>query len=347
MPLPSREIIFAVGSYALCSSCMLFFNKLSVSLTPEFGHNLLPGPISCMQLVFAVSFCGILHFSKAVNLSEAFNRDAFMHYCVYGVLFVGSVYASMKSLQYSNVETQIVFRAATPLTVCVLDYLFLGRELPGRKSSISLLVVAFGAVLYVATDSEFTLNGFGAYAWVGLYYILICMEMTLGKFLLSAVKLKDVWASVLLTNATALPLLFGLSYSRSEFDDFGLAVAEINPSQWIVLMAGCVTGTLIGWTGWNARSLVSATTYTLIGVANKFFTVLLSVVFLDKHASGPGIAALMLCIAASTQYEPAPLRKKSESSLHKAIGSSLKKLPSGGDGDDEEGDAYGKTNCQA
>ena len=146
----------------------------------------------------------------------------------------------------------------------------------------------------------------------------------------------------------------------------------------------------------------------------QFFTVLLSVVFLDKHASGPGIAALMLCIAASTQvigcflicvsslpcflltyifgagagngasvtrtvnyvccsikfpntyihraltfecnnrtlllffqYEPAPLRKKSESSLHKAIGSSLKKLPSGGDGDDEEGDAYGKTNCQA
>ena len=63
MPLPSRELIFAVGSYALCSSCMLFFNKLSVSLTPEFGHNLLPGPISCMQLVFAVSFCGILHVS--------------------------------------------------------------------------------------------------------------------------------------------------------------------------------------------------------------------------------------------------------------------------------------------
>jgi hypothetical protein len=52
------------------------------------------------------------------------------------------------------------------------------------------------------------------------------------------VKLKDVWASVLLTNATAFPLLFLLSYSRSEFDNFALATAELTPNQWIVLLAG-------------------------------------------------------------------------------------------------------------
>jgi hypothetical protein len=49
------------------------------------------------------------------------------------------------------------------LTFAVLDFLFLGRELPGRKSCFSLLVVACGAILYVATDSEFKMNGFGAY----------------------------------------------------------------------------------------------------------------------------------------------------------------------------------------
>ena len=35
----------------------------------------------------------------------------------------------------------------------------------------------------------------------------------------------------------------------------------------------CVTGTLIGWAGWYCRDLVSATSYTLIGVANKMLTV--------------------------------------------------------------------------
>jgi len=40
----------------------------------------------------------------------------------------------------------------------------------------------------------------------------------------------------------------------------------------------------------------------------KKIKVLLSVFFLDKHASTQGIAALMCCILASTQYEQAPLR---------------------------------------
>ena len=31
--------------------------------------------------------------------------------------------------------------------------------------------------------------------------------------------------------------------------------------------------------------------------------------FLDKHASGVGIGALVVCIIASTQYQQAPLRK--------------------------------------
>ena len=37
-------------------------------------------------------------------------------------------------LQYSNVDTFIVFRASTPLLISVADYLFLGRELPSLRS---------------------------------------------------------------------------------------------------------------------------------------------------------------------------------------------------------------------
>ena len=77
-----------------------------------------------------------------------------------------------------------------------------------------------------------------------------------------------------------------------------------------MVLSGCVAGTLIGWAGWQCRSLVSATSYTLIGVVNKLLTVVMSVLFLDKHASGTGIFALCLCIAASTQYSQAPMRKK-------------------------------------
>jgi hypothetical protein len=41
---------------------------------------------------------------------------------------------------------------------------------------------------------------------------------------------------------------------------------------------GCLqTGTLIGYTSWSCRSLMSATSFTLVGVINKFLTILLNV----------------------------------------------------------------------
>ena len=99
-------------------------------------------------------------------------------------------------------------------------------------------------------------------------------------------KLKSIWSSVLLTNGLALPMLLLLAASRGEFDTFSEAVAETSFGQWLVVLGSCVAGTLIGWAGWQCRSLVSATSYTLIGVVNKLLTVVLSVWFLDKHASG-------------------------------------------------------------
>ena len=44
--------------------------------------------------------------------------------------------------------------------VSVLDALFLGRELPSRKSCLSLVATVLGALAYVATDAEFKVNGF-------------------------------------------------------------------------------------------------------------------------------------------------------------------------------------------
>jgi len=231
------DVAFSIAAYAVCSGSMLFFNKMSVSMAQDMEYRLLPGPISCMQLTFAVVFCAGLHGFGLVRFKR-FSLPALKMYSVYCLLFVGSVYASMKALEGSNVETQIVFRSATPLTVSVLDALFLGRELPSRKSCLSLVATVLGALAYVATDAEFKVNGFQAYAWISLYYLLICVEMTLGKAILSAVKLEGVWASVLLTNGISLPLLALLAHTNGEFDHFSEAAAATKPDQWAVIMAG-------------------------------------------------------------------------------------------------------------
>jgi GDP-mannose transporter len=49
--------------------------------------------------------------------------------------------------------------------------------------------------------------------------------------------------------------------------------------------------------------MVSAATYTLVGVVNKFLTVLLNVAVWDKHSSPMGIAAVCVCLLAGTFYQ--------------------------------------------
>lgn len=54
--------------------------------------------------------------------------------------------------------------------------------------------------------------------------------------------------------------------------------------------------------------MVSATTYTLVGVVNKFLTVLLNVLLWDKHSSALGIISVCICLVAGMFYQQSPLR---------------------------------------
>ena len=60
--------------------------------------------------------------------------------------------------------------------------------------------------------------------------------------------------------------------------------------------------------------MVSAATYTLVGVVNKFFTVLLNVFLWDKHSSPAGLIAVCICLGAGFFYQQAPKRAEEKDS---------------------------------
>ena len=74
--------------------------------------------------------------------------------------FLAAVFANIKTLQYANVETFVVFRASTPLTISICDWLCLGRELPGMRSAVCLAVLqhctlfVFERVVFRAGDGR-------------------------------------------------------------------------------------------------------------------------------------------------------------------------------------------------
>ncbi len=63
--------------------------------------------------------------------------------------------------------------------------------------------------------------------------------------------------------------------------------------------------------------MVSATTYTLVGVVNKFLTVLLNVIVWDKHSSPVGLTAVCVCLLCGSFYQQAPRRDEARKQAEK------------------------------
>ncbi|CAE8741210.1 unnamed protein product [Polarella glacialis] len=289
----SSETLQSIIWYALSSSSMLILNKVAIHHVP------LPSCVLWIQFLISVIFIYVCKFFGLL-VADPLDRHRVFTFAPYACSFVLSVYCNGKVLQYLNVETLITFRSCSPLIVSVLEWLFLGRELPRGRSLASLLLVAGGALGYVLSDSEFQMRGLRAYGWVFIYLAGNCFEMTFGKIVLSRVKFEaPVWGSVLYTNTLALLPMGILALLSGEaarlpavqLDSFGLRAL------------------VLSWSGWNCREKTTATTYTLLGVACKFISVLLNVMIWDKHATSVGLAWLMLCLCASSAYQQAPLRE--------------------------------------
>ena len=149
---------------------------------------------------------------------DDFDIEKIKPYSIYVIVFVLALYTNMQALKACNVETVILFRACTPISVSIIEYLFMNRDVPSPRSTASLLVVAFGALFYCLFDSELALHGISSYYWALLYFFLISFEMTYGKQLTSTVKMGSVWGPVLYCNVLSIIPMALLGYSTNDID---------------------------------------------------------------------------------------------------------------------------------
>jgi solute carrier family 35 protein len=157
---------WAVVGYGTCSSLMLVINKLAVSFLPAPSFLLLVQCLASWVAVWLAGRCGC----ATVDRLEWSKLRAFLPV---SAAFLACIFANMKTLQYLNVDTFIVFRASTPLVIALCDYAFLGRQLPGMRSAACLVALLLGALGYVYSDAGFAVHG---YAWVALWYCVFCFD---------------------------------------------------------------------------------------------------------------------------------------------------------------------------
>uniref|UniRef100_A0A7S4I608 Sugar phosphate transporter domain-containing protein n=1 Tax=Odontella aurita TaxID=265563 RepID=A0A7S4I608_9STRA len=286
---------FAVAGYMLCSATLLISNKYAVYRLPAPSFILFAQLFGTAVAVQAAKSMGKIECDKL----ESSKVKAFLPVAL---IFLSTIFLNMKSLQYANVETFMVFRFSTPLCICVADYLFLGRQLPCPRSWASLVALLVGAIGYAKTDGAFQVKG---YAFCALWYAVFCLDQIYLKHVTNTVKMDSNWGRVYYSNLLAsIPLVFTFIGDPSELE----AIRHASAPAMMSVALSVALGAAMSYFAWMARSLLSATSFTVVGNTCKLLTILINMSLWDKHASQVGIVCLIFCLAAAYFYKQAPMR---------------------------------------
>lgn len=145
----------------------------------------------------------------------------------------------------------------------------------------------------------------GSLAWVLLYMALMPLDGVLIKHLVNASGLSP-WGLVLYNNlCAAVPgLLFSMLLERDVFLRNGL-ISSLAPMQVLFpVLLSCVASLAISYFQLNVRKIISSTAFMVLGVSNKFLSVLLNqFARLDTNGSALSIGSVLLSISGAILFQ--------------------------------------------
>ena len=291
------------------SSLMLIVNKLSVYWLPA------PSTVLLSQLLASALAMWVIGTLGWVKL-EPLRMETMRKFYLVPVAFLGTVYANIKVLQYAPADTFIVFRASTPLVIAILDYMFLGRELPSGRSWVALLLLLLGASGYVYYDKFFRVD---AYMWVVAWYAVFCFDQIYIKHAITHVKM-STWTQVYYTNAMAALPLSVVLVASGELST--LLYFEWSFPSVFWMSTSAVMGVAIAYFSFLARASVSATSFTVLGNVCKVLTVFINMAIWDLHATSEGLFCLFVCLFGAYIYKQAPLRQQAKPKTQDSVAGS-------------------------
>ena len=283
-------------SYMSVSSLMLMANKLAVSYVPA------PATVLFIQFATSALFAKVMECcGNEVDKLEWSKVKAFI---LVVITQIGTIFSGMKALQYCNVETFIVFRASMPVVLCVLDYLFLGRTLPGLRSAFCLLGLVAGAGGYALTESGFEVKG---YVWIAIWYVIFCIDFAYIKHVVQSVKMttygRVYYQNFLGSFGFIIVMLVSQEYNTIDLE----AILTWKPIALVTLT--CFLGMGMSTFSYRLRAMVSSTYMAIIGNMCKVITVIINFFLWDKHANLYGLCFLGLCLVCAYFYQQAPRRE--------------------------------------
>lgn len=300
------QLVSAIVGYSLCNSQLLIINKITLAYVPA----------PCFLL-----FCQLLASGVAVRVlaelrvlvADRLEMEKAKGFLIVVFTFVTTLFANMKSIQLAPVDTFICLRSTTPLILAVLDYLFLGRDLPSAKSFGSLIGIAMGVLLYVNIDSNFSVQ---AYLWIVVWYVVSIFEIIYVKHLVSSIAM-TTWGQTYYQNILSVPFLLMMFVLLGEKQ-------VLENTEWtfgavFFILLSCVAGLGMSFLSFHLRDMISATSFAIVGNMCKVATILVNTFIWDQHSSPTGILSLFICLGSGAMYSQAPMRDPSKSYAEREV----------------------------
>jgi len=204
------SLLFLLIAYSFCSSTLLVLNKVALQTVNSAAILLL---LQCVFTCLALGTTDLIGASSAISPLKTEERERFI---VVVALFVATLFANMRCLQVANVDTVICIRMTGSLLLSLLDYLFLGRELPTRTSTLALVAicVSFASFLFVEQNSSWI-----TIFWLSFWYCAMVFETIFVKFVVSNSSLSTA-AQSFYQNLLAIPALTLIWFSTENPTSF-------------------------------------------------------------------------------------------------------------------------------
>ena len=293
----AKDKLIWILIYSACSSTMLVINKLAVSA------NGLPTVVSGAQLAVSAGVVAVMEAFGAGVLGP-FERKRIVPFVTYTSMFAAGLFANMKALMLTNVGAVIAARCCLPLIVCVIEWAFMGRMFPNSRSIASLIGVVLSASFYISNDTGVSVDGGAGMFWLLTWWLLLAAQMTYGKHLTDNIQMTQ-WERVFYTNALAIPPTIVLYFATGE----NTMEMKNGDGAMFYLVLSCVVGVAISYSGWKCRSVITATTFTLVGVLNKMATITFTIILWPSDFSVLKTLSLLACVGFGLMYVDAPKRK--------------------------------------
>ena len=274
------ETVAAALSWAVCSVSMTLVNH-EVAQQSEA-----PLVLTLIQMVAAVIF--------AILTGRAqFGAGAVTWAATVPILFTTMLATSMMAFLYVSVGAFVVVRNLGPIITLVIEAIVTrGRSESVRctlKSVASTATIALGVYIYEVNDIKFSLVGL-LILFVNL--ISAVVERLVERHLLHGEGKVDVshMGLVVISNGVGAVLLsaFILVYDPAQFAQMWRALSTYEQRGYTMLLTSisCVIGTGISYAGIWLQSLISATSFTVLGTSTKTLVIMWGMIF-DADASSP------------------------------------------------------------